>query len=47
MIMSSYILLRMRNDWDNICTENKNKYFMLTTFFPSKIATFMRCGKIR
>jgi hypothetical protein len=46
MIISRWILVRMRNVSDKICRENQNTHFMLNNFFP-KIAPFMRkCGKM-
>jgi hypothetical protein len=34
MLISCWILLRMRNVPDKICKENQNTKFMLITFFP-------------
>jgi hypothetical protein len=41
MLISRWILLRMRNASDKRCTENQNTHFMFNNFFP-KIVPFMR-----
>jgi hypothetical protein len=41
MIISRWILLRMRNVSDKSCTENQNTHFMFSNVFP-KIVPFVR-----
>jgi hypothetical protein len=41
MVISRWILLRMRNVSDKSCRENQNIHFMFNNFFP-KIVPFMR-----
>jgi hypothetical protein len=46
MVITRWILSRMRNVSDKSCRENQNTHFMFNSFFP-KIVPFMRqCGKI-
>ena len=42
MIISRWILSRMRNVWDKSCGENRNTHFMFNNFFPT-IVPFMSC----
>ena len=47
IITSLWILPRIRNISDNICSENQNTHFMFNKFFLPKIVPFMRkCGNV-
>ena len=47
MVVSHWILLRIRNISDKVCRENQNTHYTCNNIFFPKIMPFMRlCGKI-
>jgi hypothetical protein len=46
MIISRWIILRMRNVLDKSCRENQNTHFMFSNFSPRKLCRLWECPKI-
>jgi len=45
MIVSLWILLRMRNVSDESCRENQNTHFVFSNTFPKNMLFMRKCGK--